>query len=310
MAVGTIVIVTHDSGGCIGSCLQALVPFRQWKVVLVDNDSKDDTVRQAQAIPLEVHTVINSHNLGFAGAVNQAVKVAEGDFFVILNPDARATAGSLDKLVQALRADAVGAAGALLMGKDGLPQKGFIVRRFPTIGSMLAEVLLLNRIWPGNPCNVHYRCLDLDYQTAQDVDQPAGACLAVKRQAWEAIDGFDESFLPVWFEDVDFCRRLHDREWKIVYCPDAIFLHAGGHSVNRLSFRDRQSYWHRNLLRYFRKHHSGAELAVLRVGITVGLLFRALLSLVGFRPAGISVTETLQAYWQVAWQYAIRRGDV
>jgi N-acetylglucosaminyl-diphospho-decaprenol L-rhamnosyltransferase len=309
MPVGTIVIVTHDSGGCIGPCLQALVPFRQWKVVLVDNDSKDDTVRQAQAIRLEVHTVINSHNLGFAGAVNQAVKVAEGDFFVILNPDAIATAGSLDKVAQALRTDTVGAAGGLLMGENGLPQKGFTVRRFPTIGSTLAEVLLLNRIWPSNPCNVHYRCLDLDYQTAQEVDQPAGACLAVKRQAWETINGFDESFFPVWFEDVDFCRRLRDKEWKIVYCPDAIFLHAGGHSVNRLPFRDRQSYWYRNLLRYFRKHHSRYELAVLRVGIAIGLLLRALLSLVGFGPAGTSITETLEAYWHVAWQYAIKCAD-
>jgi N-acetylglucosaminyl-diphospho-decaprenol L-rhamnosyltransferase len=310
MPVGTVVIVTHDSGGCIGSCLKALVPFRQWKVVLIDNDSKDDTIRQAKAVPLEISTLINSRNEGFAGAVNQAVKVAQGDFFVILNPDAIATAGSLDKLVEALQADTVGAAGGLLTGQDRLPQKGFIVRRFPTVGSMLAEVLLLNHIWPGNPCNVHYRCLDLDYQNAQEVDQPAGACLAVKRQAWETINGFDEDFFPVWFEDVDFCRRLRDSEWKIVYCPDAIFLHAGGHSVNRLPFRDRQSYWYRNLLRYFRKHRSRSELAVLRVGITLGLLLRALLSLVGFKPAGTSVIETLEAYWYVAWQYAIRHEDV
>ena len=310
MLVGTIVIVTHDSEGCIGPCLQSLVPFRQWKVVLVDNDSKDGTIRQAKAVPLEVYTLINSRNAGFAGAVNQAIKVAEGDFLVILNPDVMATAGSLDKLVQALRTDTVGAAGGLLMGEDDVPQKGFTVRRFPTIGSMLAEVLLLNRIWPGNPCNLRYRCLDLDYQIAHEVDQPAGACLAVKRKAWEAINGFDEGFFPVWFEDVDFCRRLRDREWKIVYCPDAVFLHAGGRSVNQLPFRDQQSYWYRNLLRYFRKHHSNSELAALRVAITVGLLCRALLSLLGLRPAGTSVTEALEAYWHVAWQYAIRRRDV
>ena len=310
MPVGTIIIVTHNSGSHIGPCLEALMPFAQWKVVLVDNESKDDTVRQAHAVPLEVHTLINSHNAGFASAVNQAVKLAEGDFLVILNPDAKATAGSLDKLAQALLTDTVGAAGGLLTGEDGLPQKGFTVRRFPTIRGMLAEVLLVNRIWPGNPCNVRYRCLDLDYQKAQEVDQPAGACLAVRRQAWETINGFDESFFPVWFEDVDFCRRLRDRGWKILYCPDAIFLHAGGHSVNRLSFRDRQSCWYKNLLQYFRKHHNRSEVAVLRVGITVGLLFRALLSLVGFRPAGVSVTEALEAYWHVAWTYAIRRGDV
>jgi hypothetical protein len=148
--------------------------------------------------------------------------------------------------------------------------------------------------------------LDLDYQTAQEVDQPAGACLAVKRQAWAEINGFDESFFPVWFEDVDFCRRLRDGGWKIVYCPEASCLHAGGHSVSRVPFRDRQSYWYRNLLRYFVKHHSGSELAVLRVGIAIGVLFRALLSLVRFGPTRTPIIETLKAYWYVVWNYAIR----
>jgi N-acetylglucosaminyl-diphospho-decaprenol L-rhamnosyltransferase len=306
MPVGTVVIVTHDSGDCIESCLQALLPLRQWKVVLVDNDSKDDTVRKAQSIPLEVHALINSHNAGFAGAVNQAAKSAEGDCLVILNPDAIAREGSLDKLAEALRTAAVGAAGGLLIGEDGQPQKGFSVRRFPTIGCMLAEILLLNRVWPGNPWNVRYRCLDLDYHIAQEVDQPAGACLAVKREAWEAINGFDESFFPIWFEDVDFCRRLRDKGWKIFYRPNAIFLHTGGHSVNRVPFQDRQSYWYRNLLRYFVKHHSRFELAVLRVGITIGLSLRALLSLIGFRPKGISTSVALKAYWYVVSRYAIR----
>jgi hypothetical protein len=62
---------------------------------------------------------------------------------------------------------------------------------------MLAEVLLVNRARPSNPWNVRYRCLDPDYQTAQEVEQPAAACLAVKCQAWDEINGFDEGFSPV-----------------------------------------------------------------------------------------------------------------
>jgi GT2 family glycosyltransferase len=175
---------------------------------------------------------------------------------------------------------------------------------------MLAEVLLVNRAWPGNPWNVRYRCLDLDYRRAQEVEQPAGACLAVKRQAWDEVNGFDEGFSPVWFEDVDFCRRLRTKGWKIVYCPDAIFSHSGGHSVSRLAFRDRQSYWYKNLVRYFAKHHSRTQLAILRVGVAVGLLLRALLSLVGFRPSGTSISEAVEAYWHAAWPYGARGKDL
>ena len=308
--LGTVAIVSHNSGDCIRACLQALRPFSKWKVVLVDNNSTDDTVTKARAASPGMHTLINSHNAGFAGAVNQAAKVAEGDVLVILNPDIIATAGSLDKLAEALRADSVGAAGGLLLNEDGLPQKGFTIRRFPTLGSVLAEVLLVNRAWPSNPWNVRYRCLDLDYQNAQEVEQPAGACLAVKRRAWDEVSGFDEGFFPVWFEDVDFCRRLRDRGWKIVYCPDAIFSHIGAHSVSRLAFRDRQSYWYKNLVRYFAKHHSRTQLAILRVGITMGLLVRALLSLVGIGPSGTSVPEAVEAYWHTAWHYAVRRADL
>jgi N-acetylglucosaminyl-diphospho-decaprenol L-rhamnosyltransferase len=310
MTLGTIVIVTHNSRSCIRACLQALVTFPQWKVVMVDNHSTDDTIQEAGTCALEVLTLSNSHNAGFASAVNQAARVAEGDLLVILNPDTIATAGSLDNLAAALRTDTVGAAGGLLLGADGLPQRGFTVRRLPTIGSMLAELLLLNRAWPSNPWNVRYRCLDLDYQTAQEVEQPAGACLAVKRQAWDALNGFDEGFFPVWFEDVDFCRRLRDRGWKIVYRPDAIFSHSGAHSVSSLAFRDRQSYWYKNLVRYFAKHHSRAQLVILRVGITAGLLFRALLSLTGFGPSGISVTEALKGYGHATWHYGVKSVDL
>jgi N-acetylglucosaminyl-diphospho-decaprenol L-rhamnosyltransferase len=307
--LGTVIVVTYNSGGCIRACLQALVPFPEWKVVLVDNNSTDDTLRNARTLSLEMNTFVNSQNAGFAAAVNQGAKVAEGEVLMILNPDTIATPGSLDRLAEALRTDSVGAASGLLLTGDGAPQKGFTVRRFPTLGSMLAEVLLLNRALPNNPWNVRYRCMNLNYRNPQEVEQPAGACLAVKRHAWDEVNGFDERFFPVWFEDVDFCRRLRSRGWKIVYCPDAIFRHAGGHSVSRLAFRDQQSYWYKNLVRYFAKHHSRTQLAILRAGITTGLLLRALLSLVGFSPSGTSVSEAVEAYWHAAWHYGARGKD-
>src|ERR1700726_2366860 len=121
MVLGTVIIVTHNSSSCIRACLQALVPFQGWKVVMVDNNSTDDTIQEAGTCALELLTLNNSRNVGFAGAVNQAARVAEGDLLVILNPDTIAAAGSLDNLADALRRDIVGASGGLLLGADGLP---------------------------------------------------------------------------------------------------------------------------------------------------------------------------------------------
>src|SRR5258708_39071992 len=151
MAVGTVVVVTHNSGSHIRACLQALVPFTHWKVVIVDNNSTDDTIHETRNCSREVLTLMNDHNAGFAGAVNQAARIADGDVLVILNPDTIATVGSLDKLADALRAETVGAAGGHLLDAGGRPQKGVRCRGVPTRGSTLDERVLVNLACPGNP---------------------------------------------------------------------------------------------------------------------------------------------------------------
>ncbi len=75
-------------------------------------------------------------------------------------------------------------------------------------------MLGLNRLWPGNPVNRRYRCLDLDLEAAADVEQPAGAFLLIRRDAWQALGGFDEGFHPIWFEDVDFLKRARDAGYR------------------------------------------------------------------------------------------------
>lgn len=305
MIAGTVVIVTHNSAACIERCLQALAPAENWRIVVVDNASADATLAKAQQAAPNICVVRNGENRGFAGAVNQGIKIAEGDTIVILNADAIPVGDALDQLRRRLADDGVGAAGGSLHSSDGNVEKGFTVRRFPTLGSALSEVLLLNRVWPNNPWNRRYLCLDLDYSRLQHVEQPAGACLAIRRQAWEDVGGFDQGFYPVWFEDVDFCRRLRKAGWRIVYCPDAMFEHAGGHSVSQLSFADRQSFWYRNLLHYFAKHHSRFELQILRWSIVAGLVIRGALAAVGLRAPGVSLREAAAAYKRAAWEEAI-----
>ena len=87
-------------------------------------------------------------------------------------------------------------------------------------------MLGLNRIWPGNPVNRRYRTASPNRLV--DVEQPAGAFLMVRRSAWSALGGFDENFFPIWFEDVDFCKRLHDAGLKIVFLPGCGRPPSGG----------------------------------------------------------------------------------
>ncbi len=303
MPTGAVIVVAYNSEDCIEACLTALLPAQSWKIVVVDNASQDRTVERARRFEPRVAILSNSENRGFAAAVNQAIRATDAEICVILNPDVIASADALQTLAHALAPEHVGAVGGNLRD-NGSPQKGFLIRRFPTLASAVCEVLLLNRLWPGNPWNRRYRCLDLDYTLPQEVDQPAGACLAIKRKAWDELAGFDENFFPVWFEDVDFCRRLRDRGWKVFYCPEAVFRHSGGHSVNKLCFAARQLYWYTNQLRYFSRHHSGVEVSCLRTAIAAGMLLRSLLACFGFCRGGTSLRQMIDAYWRVGWRCA------
>jgi len=310
MPVGTVIIVSYNSAQHIESCLQAIADEDSWDILLVDNSSRDDSVQRARRALPRLQVIANTANRGFAGALNQAAAIAQGEIFLVLNPDAVATPGALAKLAETLRQNSVGAVGGLLVKEGNGPEEGFTVRRFPTLGSMLAELLLVNRIWPSNPWNRRYRCLNLDYSKLQEVEQPAGACLAVNRRIWDRLCGFDDRFFPVWFEDVDFCRRLHELGQKILYCPDAVFRHSGAHSVSRLPFKERQSFWYGNMLRYFRKHHAGWEVAIVRIGIVAGMTLRCALSLFGQRPTGRPLWEMLAGYGHVIWQYGFRTSNL
>jgi GT2 family glycosyltransferase len=266
---------------------------------VVDNASQDDTVERAQKSDPGACVIKNPKNIGFAAAANQGARMAPGNILLFLNPDAIAQPGALDAIAKALEQEGVGAVGGALSHSRGEVDRGFSVRRFPTMLSMAAEILLLNRLWPSNPSNRNYRCLDLDYTKPQEVDQPAGACLAVRREAWTSVGGFDEVFFPVWFEDVDLCRRLRAHNWKILYCPSAGFLHSGGHSVSQLSLADRQIFWYRNLLRYWRKHESRPAVGSLRAIIALGMGLRSFATLVGSGPENTPRVEAMRAYARV-----------
>lgn len=303
---GSIIIVTYNSAGHIESCLRS-TGEPGWERIVVDNASRDDTAARARSLP-GTTVIVNPANRGFAAAACQGVAAAKGDFLLFLNPDVSAEAGALAVLRAAVEPDGVAAAGGRLLNADGTTQVGFAVRRFPTVATVLAELLLLNRLFPRNPWNRRYRCLELDYEQPAEVEQPAGACLLVKRSAWDAVGGFDAGFAPLWFEDVDLCRRLRARGGSIRYEPRARFRHAGGHSLAALAPADRQLYWYRNLLRYFRKHHGGLAAAALRLGILAGMLLRMLATLLG---AGVESGEPpagAGAYAQVIRRCVFGRG--
>jgi N-acetylglucosaminyl-diphospho-decaprenol L-rhamnosyltransferase len=286
-----IIIVTYNSAAEIGACLDAALASGA-DIVVVDNASSDGTI--AEVAKRGVRLIANSENRGFAGGVNQGFAVLNSPYVLLLNPDA-VIQTSLEPLREAcdLRDSAGG--GGKLVDPAGQPQTGFMVRGLPTATTLALEALLLNRIWPGNPVNRHYRCLDLDVSSRSTVEQPAGAFFMVRRAVWQELGGLDETFFPLWFEDVDFCRRVRDRGFTLQYVPEAVAKHTGGHSVPRLPLEMRLIYWYRSLLRYSAKYFRPFAFRAVCLAVVTGSFLRGIAESASHRSL-----RPLSAYGKVA----------
>lgn len=282
MSAYGVVVVTYNSEREIGRCLDSLrASAPEADIVVVDNGSTDGTLSEIRKRP-SVRLIANPWNRGFAAASNQGISVLQHDCVLLFNPDAQSPK-ALEALAEACSEAGVAAAGGRLTDLKGREQAGFMVRRLPGAWTLVFEVLGVNRIWPGNPVNRRYRCFDFNAGRAQQVEQPAGAFFMVRRQLWQALGGFDESFYPLWFEDVDYCKRARDAGYRILYVPEASAAHTGGHSVRQLSCASRHAYWYGTLLSYAGKHFRPGAVRAVSVAVTLGVLLRGAVDAVRFR---------------------------
>jgi GT2 family glycosyltransferase len=276
----SVIIVAYNSCGHIGSCLESLENSGA-EIVVVDNASTDGTADLIRQFFPSVKLLEAPRNLGFAAASNLGARNSSGSAILFLNPDV-VCLGPLHYLEGPLQAsEKTVAVAARLVDGQGRTQIGFNVRRLPTPASLIFELLLLNRLFPNNPVNRRYRCLDLDHERPAEVEQPAGACLLVRRESLEQCGFFDEGFFPLWFEDVDLCRRLRQQGGRIWFWPKIAFRHAGAHTVDLLPFSKRRIYWYRNLLYYVRKHFSWKMALAVRAALVGGMGLRLLAVLLG-----------------------------
>jgi GT2 family glycosyltransferase len=292
----SILLVAWNASAVIERCLQSLDVDRH-EVIVVDNASADGTADRVALTHPRVQLVRATTNLGFAGGVNAGLRLCRGEFVLLLNCDVTASPGAIDYLLYALRSrpDSA-AAGGLLLGETGEPQHGFHVRRFPALATWAVELWLVDHVWPGNPVTRRYEARDLTSGATvpTEVDQPAAACLMVRRDVLRALGGLDERFHPAWFEDVDLCRRIRNAGWSILFVPAARFSHAGGVAARRLGLAAFSRIWYRNLQRYVRKHHGAATLIAVKALIVSGMMLRVCVTLARGRAGDAS------AYTRVA----------
>lgn len=303
-----IVIVNYNSGSRLTNCLLNLAPEiyemvgrLEITIRVIDNASSDDSAKRAEPMfrnARKIEFIFADKNLGFAGAINAAAENNTADAVLVLNPDVTVCAKSIVELTRVLDEYAtVGAVAPVLYGEDRKVQHGFTVREFPTLGSTLAELFGIHRLFPQNRWSRQYSLSDdsfvaayLEQSTPQHgtphespekpllVSQPAGACLMIRRQAFDAVKGFDKSFWPAWFEDVDFCKRLGNAGYHCAVQAKATADHEGGYSLKTLAPGRFSEIWYPNLLNYWKKQGHLGEFVTIRLLLPLALVVRSVVS--------------------------------
>lgn len=239
----------------------------------------------------EALVITNAENRGFGPAANQGAAAAPGDVVLFVNPDTRAEGDPFTALARAFDADStvVAVAPRLLdIGGDEAPERAragrlappdredqftFQLRRLPSLPGDARELLLIDHLYPNNPARRRVRYADSDRETPIAVEQAAGAALAVRSSVFGAVGGFDERYVPAWFEDVDLCARLL-RRGGILYLPEARFRHRGGVSSVRLGYARFLPTYYRNALLYRRQHYGLLSRAAYRALLVAGMILR------------------------------------
>ena len=279
----SIIIVNYNSGESLKRCLASLKESRiesPYEIIVVDNGSQEGDLKGLEEDLFNLQLIRNPKNIGFARANNQGISNSKGDHLLLLNPDTLVLKEGLDGLVKFMEEHPkAGAAGPMLLSPDGTRQPSF--RRFPSLLNVFfGRTSFLTRRFPKNPFTKSYLMMDANSQRAREVDWIMGACMILRRDAFQGVGGFDESFF-LFVEDVDLCYRLKRMGWKIYYVPEVRVIHEYGASIKtrrRLSMKEH----HIGMYRFFLKHYR-YPLPVKGI-LSLGLLMR--LALVSFHNGG------------------------
>ncbi|MBI5794309.1 glycosyltransferase family 2 protein [Candidatus Uhrbacteria bacterium] len=237
--------------------LQTREPF---EVLVIDNGSTDGTATMIRRSFPCVHLIQNDSNRGFAFACNQGLKMAKGEVLVLFNPDMLIGKGVLDHTYDTLMSQKdLGVMGVKLVRPDQSIVAS--VRRDPTLKDQLAILLKLPHFFPH--LTDHYLAKDFDYSVSQNVEQVRGSFFAFRRDVMEKIGMLDAETFFIWFEEVDYCRRVRQAGYRVSYDASVSCTDLVGQSFKHQSARWKQTKFSLSMARYFRKWHPAWQSVVI-----------------------------------------------
>ena len=269
-----VLIVAHNTRDDLVACLEALIrsgaPVDS--IYVADNGSTDQTARVAALRFKGIHVTANSDNRYYAEATNQLLAAAEADFYLLLNPDTRPDFRALETLLDRFAADEkLAAVAPQLRFPDGRIQPS--CRRIPDWRTPWRE------LWRGGGrVSSSWKMADFDHSTPRRVEQPMFSCIWMSSRARAEIGGLDTAF-PLFFNDVEWCRRAKEAGWNIEFDPRVAVWHALGGTTRRYPWR-KLLYAHTGFARFLWRSRGGVLTGSIGVaGVWLAFPWRAIRAL-------------------------------
>jgi len=271
----SIIIVNWNTRDITRDCLRSIgehVSGLTYEVIVVDNASGDGSAEMIRAEFPAVRLIANDTNLGFGRANNQAMRVARGDFFFLLNSDTVIFDDAVQRLVNFIADDPqVGIAGCKLLFEDRTLQGS--CSRFPSIRCALLEDLMLYKLLPRRLQGELLLGGYWPHDRARDVDAVWGAAMILRRQVFEQTGGFDERIF-MYGEDLEWCMRVRDHGWRIAFTPEAAIIHLNHKSSEQKYGDERIDLCHKRAYEIYRRRAGFAAMTLMMLIKTFGALVR------------------------------------
>ncbi len=255
----SIIIINWNVAGLLDNCLASIE--RELtnsslcaEVIVVDNASEERTFQKVVESRQVDQLIELESNRGYGAACNTSAAAANGSAILLLNPDTILQPGSINHLWQTLNlAQHIGLVAPLLLNADGSMQSAGY--RFPGAANLLFDLLPLPSRLYESPLNgrIHTGNGELPYA----VDYALGAALLIRREAFEQVSGFDESYF-MYSEEVDLQRRLAESGWTRLLAPAARIVHLGGQSTGQRPQEMESALWH-SRARYHKRWSTPAK---------------------------------------------------
>ena len=267
----SIIIITYNSNLFINKCIESIfknihIDNNNYEIIIFDNNSNEKLVLRNNL--KNINLIQNSNNLGFSKAVNYCSNISSGKYILVLNPDVVIKNDIFTVFINYLnKNNNTKIMGAKVLDFNNKYQK-YSMRRFPSILNTLVYILKFDKIGFTN----FYNYEDYNIDQINSVSAISGCCMMYTNEIFNLASGFNEKFF-LFFEETDFCKRIRDMGYKVIYHPKALVMHHKGSSMATISNITKTYYFISSMIYFFFIHIKEYKLFLINCILSIMFLF-------------------------------------